>query len=146
MKTRVQLDHSVHYAGRYGATYFVTICCRKRGRNQLCIQAIAEVILESARIYHERRRWQLLLMLLMPDHLHTLINLSGDVSLNAVIRDFKRVTAKKAAVRWQNNFFDHRIRASESLDEKDWYIRENPVRAGLVAGADDWTYRIGPLS
>jgi hypothetical protein len=33
---RKPLDHSVHYAARFGATYFVTICCANKRRNQLC--------------------------------------------------------------------------------------------------------------
>jgi putative transposase len=41
---------------------------------------------------------------------------------------------------WQRGFFDHLLRGSESYSEKWNYVRENPVRAGLVASADDWPY------
>jgi hypothetical protein len=35
--------------------------------------------------------------------------------------------------RWQPGGFDRLLRTSESIHEKWNYIRENPVRAGLVA-------------
>ena len=42
---------------------------------------------------------------------------------------------------WQEEFFDHVLRSSESYSEKWNYVRENPVRASLVADADDWPYQ-----
>jgi hypothetical protein len=36
--------------------------------------------------------------------------------------------------------FHHRLRAGESYGQKWQYVRENPVRAGLVANPDDWPY------
>jgi hypothetical protein len=44
------------------------------------------------------------------------------------------------APHWQKGFFDHLIRSDESHAEKWKYVRENPVRAGLVAKAEDWPY------
>ena len=41
---------------------------------------------------------------------------------------------------WQREFFDHVLRSSESYSEKWNYVRENPVRAGLAASADEWPY------
>ncbi len=42
---------------------------------------------------------------------------------------------------WQPGFFDHLLRGSESYAEKWAYVRETPVRAGLVDDADDWPYQ-----
>jgi REP element-mobilizing transposase RayT len=41
---------------------------------------------------------------------------------------------------WQRRFFDHVLRNEESYAQKWEYVRENPVRAGLVANANDWPY------
>jgi hypothetical protein len=64
------------------------------------------------------------------------------------MRDWKKWTARKladAAVAsppiWQAEFFDHVLRSANSYSEKWDYVRENPVRAGLVAEADQWPYR-----
>jgi putative transposase len=104
---RKQLDHSTHFHGRFGATYFVTICCRWRYANQLCHNDIAAVLFETARRYHASQRWYVKLLLLMPDHMHMLIGIPGDARLSSIIRDFKRVTARLAKINWQRNFFDH---------------------------------------
>jgi putative transposase len=78
----------------------------------------------------------------MPDHLHMLVALGGDTILSNLIRDFKRITAKTAKIRWQRNFFDHRLRHDESEDEKADYIRQNPTRAGLIAPDAPWSFMI----
>jgi putative transposase len=98
------------------------------------------VLANTARIYHEQARWNLNLLLLMPDHLHALIGVDGQTSLAQLIRDYKRITAKIAGVRWQRNFFDHRLRNEENLAKKFAYICQNLVRAGLTLSDDDWPY------
>ena len=42
---------------------------------------------------------------------------------------------------WQPGFFDHLLRSDESYAQKWEYVRENPVRAGLVKVAEDWPYQ-----
>ena len=49
-------------------------------------------------------------------------------------------SAPAATTLWQREFFDHVLRSAESYSEKWNYIRDNPVRAGLVRSADDWSY------
>jgi putative transposase len=48
---------------------------------------------------------------------------------------------------WQKEFFDDVLRSSESYSQKWDYVRENPVRAGLVARVEDWPWQgeIEPL-
>jgi REP-associated tyrosine transposase len=41
---------------------------------------------------------------------------------------------------WQHEFFDHVLRSEESYAQKWNYVRENPVRAGLVRSFNDWPY------
>lgn len=93
-RLRKPLNHRAHFAGRFGAVYFVTICCDKRGINQLCHRDIAKIIFETASIYHRNQTWQVRLMLLMPDHLHTLVSVDGRDSLGEIIR------SKESRQRW----------------------------------------------
>jgi putative transposase len=137
---RKSLDHSIHFHGRFGTTYFITICCGSRGVNQLCKLDTAQSLFETARRYHASQKWYLKLVLLMPDHLHMLIGISPDANLSKLIRDFKRIAARKGKIEWQRNFFDHRLRQDESESEKFEYIRQNPVRAGLIREIDEWPY------
>jgi putative transposase len=140
---RKQLSHTKHLAARFGATYFITICTEPRGLNPLCHDKTKLVLFKTARIYREQQRWYLKLLMLMPDHAHALFNVSRDVSLSALIRDYKRATARISGIRWQRNFFDHRLGHNESATQKYDYIRQNPVRAGLIRQESDWPYFFG---
>ncbi len=80
----------------------------------------------------------------MPDHFHALVSLPPDREMKKVISNWKEIIAKKTAVAWQRDFFDHRLRAQESYEEKAHYIRMNPVRAGLAAKLNDWAFVWSP--
>ncbi len=131
-----------HFIGTSDAIFFITICCRPKGENQLCHAEIAETLFASARFYWDRHCWGVPLLVLMPDHLHTLATFGPDASIQKVVRNWKRQTARQAGIRWQRDFFDHRLRNDESFEEKAAYILNNPVRAGLVARVEDWPYRL----
>ena len=101
-----------------------------------------EKLFGSISHYVNQRRWWPEIVILMPDHLHALISFSWKEGqgMNAVIRDWKRYTARVFGVRWQRDYFDHRIR-SEAGHQSTWfYIQENPVRAGLVEHSDCWPH------
>ncbi len=140
LPVRKKLPHGVPDWVEDGAVYFITLCCVPRGHNQLCAPATAERIWEAARFREERHDWHVRLLLLMPDHLHALISFSPRQPMGKTISNFKEIVAKRADVRWQRDFFDHRLRAEESLGEKAHYIRMNPVRKGLITRAEDWPY------
>src|SRR5205085_9737724 len=131
-----------HFIGTSDAVFFITICCKRRGPNQLCQPTIAEKIFESARVYWERGLWGLPLLLLMPDHLHMLATFGQEVGIKRVIRNWKRYLTNHAGVDWQRDFFDHRLRDDENFTEKANYILNNPVRARLAARSEDWPYQI----
>lgn len=64
--------------------------------------------------------------------------------MQQIIRSWKHYLAKHQHIEWQRDYFDHRLRSSESYEEKIAYIRNNPVRAGLIASADQWPYMWEP--
>jgi putative transposase len=131
-----------HFIGTSDAVFFITICCRPRGENHLCYAGIAETLFGSVRFYWDRHLWGIPLLLLMPDHLHMLATFGPDASMEKVVRNWKRHTARQAGIHWQRDFFDHRLRNDESYEEKAAYILNNPVRAGLVARSEDWPYQL----
>jgi putative transposase len=124
------------------ATFFITINCKPRGVAQLTAADMPLKIFESFAFLHARRACFPELVLLMPDHLHALISFSWDMhqSMNRVISDWKRFVANKLGVNWQRDFFDHRIRSPQDHQTTWVYIRENPVRAGLVDSFDKWPH------
>jgi putative transposase len=137
---RKLLPHAVPNWVNSGATYFITVCCTPRGRNQLCLCPVASAIFESVDFRHSNHEWHAHLVLLMPDHVHALIAFAPDRSMVSSVRAWKGFLARRHGIGWQRNFFDHRIRDDRSFEEKAAYIRQNPIRAGLVAEAAEWTY------
>ena len=85
---------------------------------------------------------------LMPDHFHAFVALDDKkVTLVNWMKSLKNAMSKTmrsvgiAAPHWQKGFFDHVLRSSESYSEKWNYVRENPVRGGIVAKAEDWPFQ-----
>ena len=81
---------------------------------------------------------------IMPDHVHLFVRGILDFSLRQWIRMMKRALSNAIVAdppHWQQGFFDHLIRHSESYAEKWEYVRANPVRAGLVANVNDWPWQ-----
>jgi putative transposase len=81
----------------------------------------------------------------MPDHVHLFCApREVDFSLDAWIRFWKGQFTRRSAReewRWQSHHWDTRLRRSENYSEKWQYVRENPVRAGLVADAEQWPWQ-----
>jgi putative transposase len=123
-------------------TYFITSCVRDRQpvlANRLAFHAFKAAI-------DNIKRWQVIAAVLMPDHLHTIATpLKRDAPVGEFVALLKRRMRKdlNAKWNWQSSFFDHLLRADESAQQKWDYMRENPVRAGLVKCWGDWPYAIG---
>src|ERR1700749_4374080 len=80
---------------------------------------------------------------IMPDHLHFFVRGNEDLNFAQWVNELKRAIsvplgATKKRPLWQPGFFDHILRNDESYTQKWKYVRENPVRAGLVPRVDDW--------
>jgi REP element-mobilizing transposase RayT len=124
------------------ATFFITINCKPRGMEHLTAGDLPAKLFESVAFLRDRRRWFPELFLLMPDHLHALVSFpwEKDQGMNRVLADWKRYVATKHGVSWQRDYFDHRIRSEQDHVSTWFYIRENPVRAGLVKTFDQWPH------
>jgi putative transposase len=83
---------------------------------------------------------------IMPDHLHLFVRGPHDFELGRWVGRLKQSLGKRsgpaatAGAIWQRGFFDHLLRNDESYGQKWNYVRDNPVRAGLVTVAEDWPY------
>ena len=122
-------------------TYFITVGCLPRGQNHLAIPEVAEPLIETAVYRNEQSIWSVRLLLLMPDHVHFLVSFPDNGKrISTIMSKWKEWTAKHLAIRWQRDFFEHRLRRDESIREKADYILANPVRAGLVTRAEDWAF------
>ena len=126
------LDHTIPAWTESDAEYFITVCCRDRGKNTLALPHVAKIIFNAVQAYEQRKLWFVRFMLLMPDHLHGIFDFPLDASMQALFANWKRFLSRKHGIHFQRDFFDHRLRSDESFGQKVEYIRYNPVRAGLV--------------
>jgi putative transposase len=85
---------------------------------------------------------------IMPDHVHLFVAMPQDgIRLTTWVKALKSVLGKQLLAHgvdnphWQEGFFDHVLRNSESYSQKWEYVRQNPVRAALVVEADDWSWQ-----
>jgi REP-associated tyrosine transposase len=122
--------------------YFVTFTTRDRraipslADAQLALQRYARRAIGKFNVALGR-------YVIMPDHVHLFVRGGRNFTLSPWIGGLKRAmsVALKSPGLWQPGFFDHILRSDESYAGKWNYVRDNPVRAGLVKAADDWLYQ-----
>lgn len=107
---------------------------------------IAEIVEESL-LYGDGERYRLLCWVVMPNHVHTLIETLDGQPVAKVAHGWKSFTANVANRRlgrsgpfWARDYFDRYIRDDQHLAAVVRYIENNPVKAGLVARAEDWPF------
>lgn len=88
----------------------------------------------------------------MPDHVHLVFtplrSKAAEVyTFEEILGSIKGASAhtinkalKRKGTVWQDESFDHVIRCQESLEEKIEYVRQNPVRRGLVRRPEDYKW------
>jgi putative transposase len=125
--------------------YFVTANTQHRARI-LATPAVHRGLQSFAEAGPDYGAW-LGAYVLMPDHVHAFVALDDrKITLSAWAKSLKNTLSKALrhsaieSPHWQKGFFDHVLRSAESYSEKWHYVRENPVRAGLVPRWEDWPY------
>ena len=123
--------------------YLVTFVTDGRKHRFTNLQ-IARIMVNSLK---SSRQATTLAFVVMPDHVHWLIQLLDDVSLSHVIHMAKSMSAhrlNKYLMRkgrfWQSGYHDHALRKEEEIKTAARYIISNPVRAGMVASVKDYPH------
>ena len=93
----------------------------------------------------ETPRAETLAYIVMPDHLHWLMQLREGHDLSRVIADVKSISSRRInralhrnGSLWQRGFHDHALRRDEDVAGVARYIVANPLRAGLVESLGDY--------
>ncbi len=144
LPVRRRLPHILPQWVSGGSWFFVTINCEPEGLNQLCQANTGERVLEAVAHNHESLAWHCRLCLLMPDHLHAILAFPREPGMAPTIRNWKKFVAIQFGVKWQRDFFDHRLRDHHQLEEKTDYILKNPVRKGLCDRIENWAWVYRP--
>jgi putative transposase len=127
-------------------TFFVTSNAYQH-RSLFQSERMARLLMDV--LFDNRQKNRLLLheFVVMPNHLHLLITPAFEIALEKVMqfikggfsfRDGKELQVKFEI--WQAGFTNHRIRDAADYEQHRSYIRENPVKAGLVERAELFPY------
>jgi len=118
------------------------------GREQvLAVFQHARMVIQSLRREDIAGNTETLAFVVMPDHLHWLIQLTGDKSLSVCANTAKSFAARSINLfsgrrgrLWQKGFYDRAIRRDEDLVGIARYIVANPLRAGLVKSVREYPH------
>jgi putative transposase len=135
------MPSELHHYQQTGQLHFITFSCYRR-KSHLGSGAgrdLFECALERIR---RRYRWAILGYVVMPEHVHLLVNEPGTGSLARAIQALKLSVAVRQRERpfWQARYYDFNIWSKEKVGEKLAYMHRNPVVRKLVAQLEDWKW------
>src|SRR6266576_4595363 len=123
---------------------FLTVCTKDR--KAILASSESQALLIAA--WGTAKMWRVGRYVIMPDHVHLFCAPAESETqpLLQWVKYWKYVAARTRtnpveSPIWQRHFWDTKLRRSESYDQKWQYVVENPVRAGLVARSEDWSFQ-----
>jgi putative transposase len=141
MEDRKRPVHGVEFHPNRPTIIFITVCTKDR-KPWL---ASHDVHMRLLTIWNESQFWKVGRYIIMPDHIHMFVAESSvSFPLKNWMKYWKSQCSKRRAdptERWQDDYWDRRLRTNESYDEKWEYVKANPVRAGLATNFEDWPFQ-----
>jgi len=144
--------HPGHHALRTGRAsmpsgiYLITTTTLKRRKlfADFSTACAAARCFEDAQLLGDAR---MLAWVLMPDHVHWLLQLGERDALSVVVNRLKSASARYAnralgntGAIWASTFHDHALRSEDDLQDIARYVVANPLRAGLVTHLGDYPF------
>jgi putative transposase len=124
-----------------GEFHFLTFSCYRR---QAFLSAAAALDLFEDALERVRRRYLFAIAgyVVMPEHVHLLVNEPRRALLSAAIQALKLSVSVRSRKRpfWQAHYYDFNVSEHEKFVEKLRYIHRNPVRRCLVERPEDWRW------
>ncbi|MBH0057871.1 transposase [Pseudoalteromonas sp. SWXJZ94C] len=125
--------------------YSITLVAHKR-ENKFVSLAVNRLITKEMRAIEVQKTAQTIAFVIMPNHIHWLIQLGEKQTLCEVVKSFKGRCSKSIRDNtnikqlWQRNYYDHLIRDEEDLINNARYIIANPLRANIVKSVALYPY------
>ncbi|MGH7142961.1 MAG: REP-associated tyrosine transposase [Planctomycetota bacterium] len=105
---------------------------------------IAAIVRDSFN-YFDGERYVLHAYVIMPNHVHVLVDVRAPYELSAIVRRWKSGTARsinrhlgRKGPLWKSDYWDRYIRDDAHYMDAVEYILQNPVKAGLVKEPTAW--------
>jgi putative transposase len=100
-----------------------------------------EIVLEQTRSRHQARVYA---YVLMPEHIHLLINEPPQILLAQFLKALKQITSRQLRGYreqfWQDRYHDANIYSETARSEVIRYIHRNPVTRGLAASPEQYRW------
>lgn len=133
-------------------TFFVTTkTCM--GRALLQSERNALLLVDVLRSCIRKRRFSLHDFVIMPDHIHLLMTIDPDMTIEKAMQFIKggfsyrlKKESSYTGEVWQRGFSEVRIYDDESYRKHREYIARNPVKRGLVDSADTFPFCFSSLA
>jgi putative transposase len=125
------------------ALHFITFSCFHRLPllDEPGAKETFEAVLDLTRARHEARIYA---YVLMPEHVHLLINEPPSILLAQFLKAVKQMTSRRLRGQresfWLERCFDSSVRGEAERSEVIRYIHRNPVKRGLVASPGDYPW------
>ena len=124
-----------------GEFHFLTFGCYRRRANLSTVAAM-ELFEEALERIRRRNLFVVAGYVVMPEHVHLLVNEPRRALLSKVIQALKLSVSLRSRERpfWQAHYYDFNVDTHEKFVEKLRYIHRNPVRRGLVTSLEEWKW------
>ena len=123
---------------------FLTVCSKDK-KAIFANSKVHDLLLNS---WFKAQWWRVGRYVIMPDHIHMFCSpaVSPEKSIGSWMQYWKSLASQKWPCTeerpvWQLDGWDTQLRREDSYSAKWEYVRQNPVRAGLVGLSEDWPYQ-----
>jgi putative transposase len=127
-------------------TFFVTTKTAS-GRSLFQAERMANLFIDTLRSYVKDGRFIVHDFVVMPNHVHILMTIPGNLSIEKAMQLLKGNFSFRAKQElgfqgeiWQRGFSDVRVTHEQSFNQHRAYIDGNPVKAGLAESPEEYPY------
>ena len=151
----------------YSQIFFITTSVYDKTNIYNIGEIYCNILLDSLKFCLKKYDAELVAYVIMPNHIHLVINFLNSSTPSDLMRDFKKYTSTQIRIQlerdgfsniveklrknssgarnqvfklWQDRFDDLAINNEKTLIQKIEYIHNNPVKRGLVKEPSEWKY------
>lgn len=107
----------------------------------------AASIVERTLLHFDGERYRVYAWCVMPNHAHVIVEQNDGWPLANIVHSWKSFSANavnralgRVGPVWMREYFDRFMRDNDHLSTTIAYVESNPVSAGLVERAEDWSW------
>ncbi|MFH0853413.1 MAG: transposase [bacterium] len=144
---RIYLDNAIYFVTtktKYNVPFFKD-------------PVLTNIFIEKLEVAKHITSFLLLAYVILPDHLHLLVQPNKNITISTVMHCIKRNASRSLNIihptlvgeddhprlrrfEWQSSFYDHIIRNERDFNNHVNYIHFNPVKHGYANKPEDWPW------